>query len=72
MGSWDGFTKLIPLGHDEPAGVHSLRLILRKGIYRFRFVVVTDTDTTECVSHANVWPVEEDETGLASHVMGVE
>ena len=65
LGSWDGFTKLIPLGHDMEAGIHSIGVVLRKGRHLFRFVV----NGAECVSHHNVWPVEHDENGIASHVL---
>jgi hypothetical protein len=72
LGSWDGFAKVIPLGFDFSTGIHSLRLILAKGSHYFRFVVVNGAEIAECTSNHCVWPVEDDESGIASHVIEVK
>lgn len=71
VGSWDGYSKVVPLGFDHSTDLHSLRLILAKGSHYFRFVVVNGSDIVECTSNHSLWPIEIDDNGIQSHVIKV-
>jgi hypothetical protein len=69
IGSWDGFKKLLPMGHDARSGKHALSIILPEGKVSFRFVFPTGKDG---VSNLTPYAIETLENGLASHVMDVK